>query len=390
MVWICHIDMDAFFASIEQLDDPSLRDRPVVVGNGLRGVVSAASYEARRFGVHSAMPVSTARRLCPEAIFVSGRRERYREVSHKVMTVLHDFSPYVEPASIDEAYLDATGLERLFGPVDVLARRIKEAVRAATGGLSCSVGAAPVKFLAKIASDVNKPDGLFILPPHQVAAFLHLLPVGRLPGVGRHFLASLASLGVRTAGDVLRYPEEFWERRFGKAGRQLFERAEGRDPRRVETLTIPKSESAESTFAEDTGDRAFLQRRLMAHAERVGTSLRRHGLSGRTVTLKVKYADFRQITRSRTLPLSTAATETIFETACSLLEALRLEQKVRLIGLGVSGFEHRAEQMLLPVDPFPAAAEKRRKDLDNALDILRARFGQRAVVRGRLFGEEDD
>ncbi|MDE7064748.1 MAG: DNA polymerase IV, partial [Desulfovibrionaceae bacterium] len=158
MRWICHIDMDAFFASIEQLDDPALRGRPVVVGNGGRGVVAAASYEARRFGVHSAMPVSLARRLCPEGVFVRGRRDRYREVSRTVMKVLGDFSPHVEPASIDEAYLDATGLERLFGPVDMLARRIKEAVRAATGGLTCSVGAAPVKFLAKIASDLVYPS----------------------------------------------------------------------------------------------------------------------------------------------------------------------------------------------------------------------------------------
>ncbi len=390
MRWICHIDMDAFFASIEQLDDPALRGRPVVVGNGGRGVVAAASYEARRFGVHSAMPVSLARRLCPEGIFVRGRHDRYREVSRTVMKVLGDFSPHVEPASIDEAYLDATGLEHLFGPVDALARRIKETVRAATGGLTCSVGTAPVKFLAKIASDVNKPDGLFILPPDQVADFLRPLPVGRLPGVGKHFMNALAAMGVRTAGDVLRYPESFWQRRFGKAGQVLFDRARGRDERQVEPVSVPKSESAETTFAEDTRDRAFLQRQLMSHAERVGTSLRRHGLAGRTVTLKVKYADFRQITRSRTLPLSTNATETIFETACALLDALHLEQSVRLIGLGVSGFDRTAEQMLLPVAPFPALDETRRKNLDSALDALRARFGSRAVVRGRLFKEDDE
>lgn len=389
MRWICHIDMDAFFASIEQLDDPALRGRPVVVGNGGRGVVAAASYEARRFGVHSAMPVSLARRLCPEGVFVRGRRDRYREVSRTVMKVLGDFSPHVEPASIDEAYLDATGLERLFGPVDMLARRIKEAVRTATGGLTCSVGAAPVKFLAKIASDVNKPDGLFILHPNQVADFLRPLPVERLPGVGRRFMNALSAMGVRTAGDVLRYPESFWQRRFGKAGQVLFDRARGLDERPVEPLGMPKSESAETTFAEDTRDRAFLQRRLMGHAERVGTSLRRHGLSGRTITLKVKYADFRQITRSRTLPLSTNATETIFETACALLDALHLEQPVRLIGLGVSGFDHAAEQMPLPVAPFPARDETRRRNLDSALDALRARFGSRAVVRGRLFGEDE-
>lgn len=385
-----HIDMDAFFASVEQLDDPSLRGRPVIVGGSSeRGVVSAASYEARRYGVRSAMPTVTARKLCPQGVFVAGRRHRYAEVSRMVMAVLHDFSPVVEQASVDEAYLDATGLERLFGPVDEMALRLKGRVYEVTGGLTCSVGLAPVKFLAKIASDVNKPDGVFILPPEDVAAFLATLPVGRIPGVGKRMLESLDLLGVRTAGDVLRHPVSFWERRFGKGGLVLHDRARGIDPRPLEPWTPPKSESAEVTLAADTADRAVLRRWLLAQAERVGGSLRRQGLAGRTITLKIKYADFRQLTRSRTLPEPVSATQTIFEEAWALLEALDLEGKVRLVGLGVSHFGGE-RQMSLPIGGMPRRDDARRERLDATLDRLRARFGAEAVVRGDLvdFGDE--
>ena len=390
--------MDAFFASAEQLDDPSLRGKPVVVGQGARGVVAAASYEARTFGIHSAMPIGMARRLCPHAVFVPGRRQRYKELSQTVMTALGNFSPMVEPASIDEAYMDATGLERLFGPIEELGQAIKGAVREATGGLTCSVGAAPVKFLAKIASDINKPDGLFVLHPEAMPAFLDALPVGKIPGVGKHFLKDLEQIGVRTAGQVGRYPQEFWERRFGKGGTALWARAQGRDSRKVEPLAAPKSESAEHTYAEDTRDTAVLRRSLMAHAERVGRSLRAQRLAGRTITLKVKFADFTQITRSRTLPHSTAATQTIFDVACELLDAVELKLKVRLIGVGVSGFQQKPEQALLPlagVAASPAASpllsaadEEKRRKLDSALDTLRGKFGRGAVVRGRLFSEK--
>ena len=391
MPWIVHIDMDAFFASVEQLDDPELRGKPVVVGGGTRGVVSAASYEARKFGIHSAMPSGLARRLCPQAVFVPGRRHRYKELSAKVMEVLGNFSPLVEPASIDEAYVDATGLERLFGPIEDMGRAIKDAVREATGGLTCSVGAAPVKFLAKIASDINKPDGLYVLHPEEVGAFLERLPVGKIPGVGKEFLKQLEVLGVRTAGQVGRYPREFWERRFGKGGMSLWSRAQGLDARPVEALGAPKSESSEHTYNEDTRDTAVLRRSLLAHAERVGTSLRAQGLAGRTVTLKVKFADFTQITRSRTLAHSTDATQTIFDVACALLDNVELKLKVRLIGLGVSGFRQGAEQGLLPLSGGAAGTvlateeEEKRRKLDNALDSLRGRFGKAAVVRGRLF-----
>ncbi len=276
------MDMDAFYASIEQMDHPELRGKPVIVGgSGARAVVSAASYEARAFGVRSAMPLSLALRRCPQGVRLPVRMERYREVSRQIMTVLRRYSPRVEQASVDEAYLDATGLERLFGPVDALARTIKADVAEASGGLTCSVGVAPVKFLAKIASELRKPDGLFILRPEETPPFLAELAVERIPGVGRHFLEALQGLGVRRGKDVLRYPEDFWKRRFGKAGVQLLERSRGIDPREVEPFAPPKSESAETTLAEDTRDPAVLRRWLFRHADRVGRSLRKQKLCGR-------------------------------------------------------------------------------------------------------------
>ena len=387
------MDMDAFFASIEQLDDPSLRGKAVIVGGEHRGVVSTCSYEARKFGVHSAMPIAEARRRCPHGVYIRPRMRRYAEMSALVLEAISRFSPLVEMASVDEAYLDATGLERLFGPVESLGRQLKEAVREATGGLTCSVGIAPVKFLAKIASEQRKPDGLFMLRPEDVPAFLAVLPVRAVPGVGRHFAADLAQLGVKTCGEVSRYSEEFWKRKFGKAGAALWQRAQGIDPREVVPWTPPKSESAEVTLDEDTRDRDVLRTWLMRHAERVGASLRRHGLAGRTVTVKIKYADFRQITRQTTLAHRISSTETIYDTACAILDEVELADRVRLIGVGVSGFEEGGpSQLSLMPEPKPQSEEKRRGKLDRAVDALRARYGRDAVVRGRLFepqGESD-
>lgn len=387
--WIMHIDMDAFYASIEQLDNPELRGKALIVGGRTRGVVSTASYEARKFGVHSAMPISEARRLCPHAEFIVPRMKRYAEMARVVRGVLRNFSPVVEAASIDEAYLDATGLERLFGPVENMGMRLKNAVRETTGGLTCSVGIAPVKFLAKISSEMRKPDGLFMLRPEEVPGFMAALDVGRIPGVGKKFVAALAAVGVRKAGDVSRYPREFWERRYGKQGVALYERAHGLDPREVVPFTPPKSESAETTFETDTRDREFLKAWLMRHAERVGRSLRGQGLAGRTVTLKIKYADFKLITRQATLPARTNKTDTIYEAACELLAALSLEGKVRLIGVGVSGFDDTRPHQLSLVNagsgPDPAEVEDRRGRLDGVLDALRERYGAEAVIRGRLF-----
>lgn len=384
--WIMHVDMDAFYASIEQMDHPELQGKPVIVGGGLeRGVVSAASYEARAFGVHSAIPMRLALRKCPEAIFLPVRMRRYKEVSQQVMEVLHHYSPSIEPASVDEAYLDATGLEKIFGPVETMARHLKQDVKEATGGLTCSVGLAPIKFLAKIASDLHKPDGLSILYPEQLPLFLAQLPVERFPGVGKQFATSLHSLGIRTGKDVLRYPSEFWARRFGKGGLSLYERAQGFDSRKVEPHLSPKSESSEITLIEDTLDKDYLKHHLYQQADRVGRSLRKQKLKGSIVTLKVKYTDFQLLTRRTTLAISTCSTRTIYETACRLLEMLILEKPVRLIGVGLSHFESTSQQLFLPLDHTPKMEEERRIRLETTLDALRERFGEKAVVPGHLF-----
>lgn len=399
--WIIHIDMDAFFASVEQLDHPEWRGKPVIVGGEERGVVSAASYEARAYGVHSAMPSFQARKLCPHGIFTRGNRKRYMEVSKQIMEVLQEFSPLVEQASIDEAYLDGSGLERLFGPIEQLGASIKAAVKE-RAFLTCSVGAAPVKFLAKIASDLKKPDGLSIIYPEEVPAFVPKLPLAKIPGLGPQTLKQLAGFGINTAGDAQKFPEEFWERRFGKMGKVLYLRCHGHDERGVSPYTPPKSESAEHTLAKDCSDREELKTWLLRQAERIGKSLRKQGYKGRTITLKVKYADFRQITRSHSLKKPTSSTRAIYEVGAALLDELNPTAKIRLIGLGVSNFgenELEEERMLtLPGLSLPEAGkrflpenldEEKETSLDKALDLMRGKFGDKVIIRGKLFKPED-
>ncbi len=377
---ILHLDMDAFFASVEQADDPSLKGKPVMVGGSTRGVVCAASYEAREFGVRSAMPTARARRLCPHGVFLPVRMARYMEISGQIMNILHRYSPLVEQASVDEAYLDISGTETLFGLPEELARQAKAEIWESTS-LACSIGVAPVKFLAKIASDRDKPDGLYILHEADVEAFLQVLPVREIPGVGVRAVEKLEMLGVRTAGDVLRRSEGFWVKQLGKWGKVLFDRARGVDERPVTSYQEPKSESAENTFARDTADREEIARRLLLQSERVARNLRRMGRSGRTVTLKLKFSDFRMITRSRTLPRSTWASQTIFETAIQLLEEADPKTGIRLVGVGVSQFTKGQEQPVL----FQDEEVERRDNLDRAMDEVRDRFGNKAILRGRVF-----
>lgn len=377
--FIAHVDMDAFFASVEQLDHPEWRGRPLAVGDGPRSVVSAASYEIRKFGVRSAMPVLQAKKLCPHGLFVPVRMWRYKEISRRVMAVLQRFSPLVEQASVDEAYLDATGLERLFGPPEEFGAALRAAVREETG-LTCSVGIAPVRFLAKIASDFRKPDGLTVIRQPEVRAFLDALPVQKIPGVGGRTLEILKGLGVAKAGDVLRHPAEFWRKRLGERGLWLHELAQGRDDSPVTPFTPAKSSSAENTFRRDTRDPETLRRWLLLQSERVGADLRAMGVRGRTVTLKAKFADFSQVTRSRTLPEPVNDTRSIFQTALALLAELNPRQELRLIGVGVSQFGDKPRQLSLLDEP-----EARPKGaLDSALDRVRDRFGKAAIVRGDL------
>lgn len=385
---ILHIDMDAFFASIEQLDTPEYRGKPVIVGGQERGVVSTCSYEARLFGVRSAMSSSEARRRCPHGIFLVPRMRRYSEMSNLVGQAVASFSPLIEKASVDEAYLDVSGMEHLYGSWENLAEVVQKAIEAATGGLSCSIGIAPVKFLAKIASDVNKPHGIFVLQPENVPAFVQKLPVGRIPGVGKKFEATLAKIGVHFCADVLRYPEGFWERRYGKMGQALFKRAQGVDDREVVPYTEPKSESAEHTLAKDTRDTEELKMWLFKQAERVGRSLRKHGFKGRIVTLKIKYTSFTQITRQTNLPYRINTTETIYEHAVALLNSLTLTEPVRLIGLGVSGFDEKPKPRQLSLfaeQDTQTQMEEKRLAVDTVLDALQNKHGPHALMRGRGF-----
>jgi len=388
---IAHIDMDAFYASVEMLDDPALMGKPVIVGGDMRrGVVSAASYEARAFGVHSAMPLFQARRLCPSGVFLPVRMQRYVEVSHVVMKCLGEFSPLVEQVSVDEAFVDLTGTGHLFGDPMKTGRAIKAAIRNKTS-LTCSIGVSVSKLLAKIASERNKPDGLTIVPPAEVARFLERLPVRKVPGIGGRSGEELAKLGIEFVGDIGKYTSAWLEERFGKYGAWLFDAARGGDEgARVEPYTAPKSISAEDTFPEDTDDERIIKRYLLEQSDRIGRRLREEGFRGRTVTLKLKHRDFRQITRSETLDEPTQLGETIYHEAVKLLALYNLRSRVRLVGVGVSNLEPVEElgkrgQMSL----FREAegADDKWEKVERAADEIARRFGDGAVKRGSLLEE---
>jgi DNA polymerase-4 len=373
---ILHLDMDAFFASVEQLDAPQLQGRPVIIGNSLRGVASAASYEARSFGVHSAMPIARARRLCPHGVFLPVRMSRYKEVSAQVMSVLQDFSPVVEQASVDEAYLDISGTERLFGPPRELARALKDRIRTEIG-LTCSAGVAPVRFLAKIASDWDKPDGLTVVEPDRVQEFLARVPVDRIPGIGKRAREELRLLQVNMVPDILNFSESFWVERFGKRGAVLYRKAKGIDPVPVLPRQPAKSCSAENTFSKDTMDPEELKQWLITQSERVGRDLRRGGYKGRTITLKLKFADFTSLTRNTTLSRATDSTQVIIRHGIALLRKVDLNKKVRLIGIGVSGFDSGPTRGLL----FPNQEQEKQDSLDAALDRIADKYGTDIVGR---------
>ncbi len=377
--WIMHLDMDAFYAAVEQADNPELRGKPVIVGGSHRGVVSAASYEARVFGVHSALPMFQARKLCPQGVFLPVRMSRYREVSHQIMAILAGISPVVEQVSIDEAYVDLTGTEKMHGPLPEFARRLKIEVKEKTG-LTCSIGLAPNKFLAKIASDLQKPDGLTIIPAAEVPAFLETLPVAKIPGVGAKTMARLQALGVTKTGELLDYPRSFWQKQLGKSGLLLYERALGLDPTPVISYAEPKSCGAENTLPQDTDDPAELRGWLLQQAERVGRELRRDGLKGRTVTLKIKFADFKQITRSHTLARPTTSTQQIYHLADKLLMETKLKTRVRLIGLSVSQLTRNVQQESL----FSLPQLLKQEQLDQAVDRIQGKFGLDAISRGKV------
>lgn len=380
---IIHMDLDAFYASVEQLRRPELRGRPVIVGGAdsgdgtasiRRGVVSAASYEARVHGVHSAMPLATALRLCPQAAVVPVDFAAYRAASRAVFAIARDYTPQIEPLSLDEAFLDVTASQRRFGSAAAIAATIRDRVLAECS-LHASFGVATNKTVAKIGSDLEKPRGFVVVRAGEEAAFLAPLPLRRLPGLGPATETALGGLGLRTLGELAAVPVEVVQRRIGAAhGRSLWERAHGIDTAAVVVPGRPQSVSREQTFDRDVASRDALARRIAALAADVGTRLRAGGWSARTVTLKLRYTDFTTLTRQHSLPAPTGADVELRDTAIALFDAVWSGAPVRLLGVGATSLEEASQ-----LDLFTAPREGR---IDHTLDSLRARFGKNAIHRG--------
>jgi DNA polymerase IV len=379
---IFHVDMDAFFVSVEELFEPSLKGKPVVVGGQRheRGVVSAASYEARKFGVHSAMPLRTAAKLCPQAIFVDGHPDRYRECSERVYEVLNTFSPLVEMASIDEAYLDMTGTDRLHGPPLRAAHTLHTRMKTDTR-LNCSIGIGASRLIAKVSSAKAKPNGLLWVVPGQEAKFLAPLDVRDIPGVGKVMEQNLHAMGIRQVGDLSKLEEDVLEERFGKWGLALAGKARGQDAggwfdRDVAGETTPKSMSHEHTFNEDTADQEQLESTLMRLSEMVGRRLREHGLHARTLQLKLRYKDFSTLTRAHSLAEPTQLDTEVFAQVRSLFrKTWRQGEEVRLLGVHASSLAEGAGQ----IDLLEGDRQQRWKQALAAADRLRDKFGESSV-----------
>ncbi len=379
---ILHVDMDAFYASVEERENPSLVGKPVIVGGSPegRGVVAAANYAARKFGVHSAMAAARARQLCPQAIIIKPRIDYYSSVSRQIRDIFEQFTPLVEPLSLDEAFLDATGSESIFGSSAEIGRQIKQLIHSELK-LVASVGVAPNKFVAKIASDLKKPDGFCVVEPDEVQSFLDPLPVGRLWGVGKVTGQVFERLAIRTIGQLRHMPPETLNDLFGSSGEHYWQLAHGIDDRKVVPDREAKSISNETTFAEDIDDMDVLRAWLVGLVEQVARRLRRHDMKGSTVELKVRFADFKTISRSLTLTEPTNITQELLEAGVELLTK-RLPPRhlpVRLLGFGVQKLDDsvRTQQQL-----FDQPERERHQELDRVADQITAKFGKLAIRRG--------
>ena len=389
--WIIHADLDAFFASVEQLLDPSLKGKAIIVGGSpdARGVVSSASYPARRYGVHSAMPVARALRLCPQAILVPARHGVYGEHSQRVMGILHEITPLVEQVSIDEAFLDVTGCDSLWGPIEQIAQLIRRRINTECN-LPVSLGVASNKLVAKIACDLGKPEGLIIVPPGEEQAFLAPLPIERLWGVGQVTGARLRDLGVQTIGQLAAWPEEQLARQFGEMGHGLYRGARGIDMGTVHTSHEQRSISKEVTFARDVNDTALLQRTLLQMSDSLAARLRHEHLVAETVRIKLRFPDFSTITRQQRLPDPTDQADTVYGLAVDLLRRnLPPGQYLRLLGLAVSDLVEEGGYQLSLLD----ASDQKQIRLSRAVDQIRERYGRGAISRASLLRRsrrEDD
>jgi DNA polymerase-4 len=382
---IIHVDIDEFFAAVEKQDHPELRGRPILVGGDprARGVVATASYEARPFGCRSAMPMAQALRLCPHAIVVRPNFERYEHFSRQIFEIFGRFTPLVEGLSIDEAFLDVAGCEKLFGPGPVIAAALKRQIHQATG-LTASVGVAPNKFLAKLASDLRKPDGLVVVEPAEITRLLDPLPVRKIWGIGPAAEKTLATMNITTIGELSRTPLAMLVRRFGQTGAEHYHRlSRGLDTREVVIGGQTRSISQEVTFAQDVGDPDRLRQVLLGQVEEISRKLRQQRLLARTVSVKIRYGDFTTLSRSETLPEATDVTATLWTSANELLEAWaeRSFQPLRLLGAHLSGLCHPEGRQL---SLFADTNTERNQRLDKALDDLTERFGGKAVRRGEI------
>lgn len=382
---ILHLDMDAFFASIEQRDNPHLKNKPVIVaGSSSRSVTATASYEARKFGIHSAMPVFQARQLCDHLIIVPGNHEKYARESKKIMDIISGFSPLVEQVSIDEAYVDIIGCEKLFGPPQDMALAIQQAI-AEKRSLTCSIGMAPVKFLAKIASDMNKPNGITSIPQEKIKDFITTLPIGKVSGVGKQAMQQMELLQIRFLGDILRLDLSLLTHKFGKLGFQLHQLAQGIDPRPVETDHVRKSISSETTLLEDISDPATIQQILLAHSQRVGQDLRKKKLVCHSVSIKIKFSDFTLISRSKKTPSWICSSAAIFQEAMGLYQKVAIKKKIRLLGVGVSHLQDQNVPIQMELLFAPREkAKKQWESVDMAVDSILEKFGRDMVKKASL------
>ena len=382
---IIHCDMDAFYASVAELDDPSLRGKPVVVGAGIRGVVLSANYAARKFGIRAAMPVGRAKRMAPNAIFVSTDHHRYAEISAKVMEIFESFTPFVEPLSLDEAFMDVTGAQKLLGTPREIGQAIRKRVHEECG-ITCSVGIASNKFIAKLASGHCKPNGLLEIPDDRVISFLHPLPVSDLWGVGPKTAEQLQRLGLRQISDIANTPLETLKRALGDAtGEHLYELSWGRDLRTVVVDDPEQSIGANETFSYDIDDPETILREYLKLTERASTRLRNRNLYAKTISITVRFADFKTITRSKTLPLPISSTHEIYQVVKDLYEALKLDRaRLRLVGVSLSNLRDEApEQLML------GQREKGWREAEGAVDKAAARFGDKSVRPARLYKRKE-
>ena len=376
--------MDAFYAAIEQRDNPALQNKPIIIsGHSKRSVVSTASYEARKYGIGSAMPVFQAKQKCDHLIIVSGNMKKYRDTSRQVMEIISHFSPLMEQVSIDEAYVNIQGCERLFGSPAQIARTIKKNIFDEVS-LTCSVGVAPLKFLAKIASDMNKPDGLTLIEPFQVKEFIENLPIRKVPGIGKSAMKAMAALQIKTLGDIQKFSLPILTRKFGKMGQRLSDLANGIDNSCVNTNYTRKSISSETTLSSDIFEFETIKKQILGRAQTVGRELRNKNMICQNVFIKLKFSDFSQITRSKKLDTPICSSFAIFKEALLLVQKISLKKKIRLVGVGVSALKdkHTPVQMSLLKDLD--RQKKQWESVDTAVDSISEKFGSNVVKKASL------